>query len=199
MVEEFSNAYGTVGAKHEKVALFQIENGFLDAYNKIKGCAVRLIQEAEEMNDYNAEGNYYTIGHVAMFTGFTDRTVRSYIASGLLCGEKINGVWHFTPEQVQTFVSHPSVYPGILSKNNAIVYDFLSDTQKKESECCVILDIPNAKEKQTAEYFCHEICAGQFSGLRFSFNSIKGVPRVILRGATDEVMTLVNRWREQRK
>lgn len=40
---------------------------------------------------------YYLINHLVMITGLTDRTIRSYIASGILQGEKINGLWHFTP------------------------------------------------------------------------------------------------------
>jgi len=149
------------------------------------------------MNSYDAVGNYYTIGHVTLLTGLTDRTVRNHIATGLLRGEKINGVWHFTPEQVQEYVSHPAVYPGILAKRNAVVYDFLSQTRREKSECCMILDIPDGDKKQAAEFFCREICAGEFSGLRFFFDAVKGVPRVILSGVTDEVMTLMSRWQEQ--
>ena len=70
-------------------------------------------------------GAYYVINHLVMFTGLTDRTIRNYIATGILKGEKINGLWHFTPEQVDEFVRHPAVRPSILAKNNSLVYDFL--------------------------------------------------------------------------
>ncbi|MBR2046257.1 MAG: helix-turn-helix domain-containing protein, partial [Agathobacter sp.] len=103
-------------------------------------------------------GNYYVINHVVMFTGLTDRTIRNYISSGILQGEKINGLWHFTPEQVEEFVRHPAVRPSILAKNNGIVYDFLLDDKKKNSEICLILDIPNVEKKEVAEYFCDSIC-----------------------------------------
>ena len=33
-------------------------------------------------------GNYYLINHLVMFTGLTDRTIRNYIASGILQGKK---------------------------------------------------------------------------------------------------------------
>ncbi|MBQ3559672.1 MAG: helix-turn-helix domain-containing protein [Agathobacter sp.] len=92
-------------------------------------------------------GNYYVINHVVMFTGLTDRTIRNYISSGILQGEKINGLWHFTPEQVEEFVSHPAVRPSILAKNNGIVYYFLLDDKKKNSEICLILDAPNVEKK----------------------------------------------------
>ena len=80
-------------------------------------------------------GKYYVINHLVMFTGLSDRTIRNYIASGILQGEKINGLWHFTPEQVEEFVRHPAVRPSILAKNNGLVYDFLLDTKKQDRKC----------------------------------------------------------------
>ncbi len=137
-------------------------------------------------------GNYYTLNHVTLFTGLTDRTIRNYLASGLLQGEKINGLWHFTPEQVDAFVRHPAVLPSIQAKKNSIVYDFLLDTKKKSKESCIILDLPGADPKAAAEYFCYTISNGDFSDLHFSFDSIQGTPRVILRGKTAQVLALVN-------
>ena len=75
-------------------------------------------------------GEYYVINHIVMFTGLSERTIRSHITSGFLKGEKINGLWHFTPQEVENFINHPSVKPGILAKSNSLVYDFLSDTGK---------------------------------------------------------------------
>ena len=69
------------------------------------------------MNYMGETGNYYTIGHIVQFTGLTDRTIRSYIAGGILQGEKINGIWHFTPEQVDAFLRHSAVRPSIILLN----------------------------------------------------------------------------------
>ena len=139
-------------------------------------------------------GNYYVINHVVMFTGLTDRTIRNYISSGILQGEKINGLWHFTPEQVEEFVRHPAVRPSILAKNNGIVYDFLLDDKKKNSEICLILDIPNVEKKEVAEYFCDSICNGEFSKIQFSFDGVTENARVILKGDADDVLKLVNEF-----
>ena len=139
-------------------------------------------------------GNYYVINHVVMFTGLTDRTIRNYISSGILQGEKINGLWHFTPEQVEAFVSHPAVRPSILAKNNGIVYDFLLDNKKKKQEICMILDIPNIEKKEVAEYFCDNICNGEFSKIQFSFDGVMENARVILKGDADGVLQLVNQF-----
>ena len=81
--------------------------------------------------EYQATGNYYVLGHVKVITGLSERTLRSYISLGLLKGEKINGMWHFTEEQLGEFLVNPSVRPSILAKKHAIIWDFLADSKKK--------------------------------------------------------------------
>ena len=66
--------------------------------------------------------NYLLIDHLVLITGLTDRTIRNYISSGILQGEKINGIWHLTPEQVECFICHPAVRPSILTKQHTAVY-----------------------------------------------------------------------------
>lgn len=144
-------------------------------------------------------GNYYLISHLVMITGLTDRTIRNYISSGILQGEKINGLWHFTPEQVDAFISHPAVRPSIQAKQHAVIYDFLLDHKKKECESCFILDLPGGDKKEIAEYFCYRINNEPFQKIHFSFDGMNGVPRVILTGNTDEVLKLVNDYRREHK
>lgn len=139
-------------------------------------------------------GKYYVINHLVMFTGLSDRTIRNYIASGILQGEKINGLWHFTPEQVEEFVRHPAVRPSILAKNNGLVYDFLLDTKKTGQEMCVILDTPCADKKTVAECFCYSINSGGYHNIQFSFDGVMETSRVILKGDAAEVLRLVNEY-----
>lgn len=134
--------------------------------------------------------SYYVINHLVLFTGLTDRTIRNYISSGILQGEKINGLWHFTPEQVEAFVCHPAVRPSILAKNHSAVYDFLLDDRKDSCESCMILDFPGRDRKAIAEYFCYRISNEDFQKIRFSFDGVSKVPRVILKGDTEEVLRL---------
>ena len=76
-------------------------------------------------------GSYYLIRHLVLLTGLTNRTIRKYISSGILQGERINGLWHFTPEQMESFIRHTAVHPRILAKHHAAVYDFLLDDRKQ--------------------------------------------------------------------
>ena len=99
----------------------------------------------------------YFISHLVLITGLSDRTIRNYISSGILKGEKINGIWHFTPEEVDDFVKNPLVRPSIVAKNNSVVYDFMLNDSKNEEEACVILDIPKGDRKEISEFFCYSI------------------------------------------
>lgn len=146
------------------------------------------------MKETQAAENYWTIGHLAQATGLTDRTIRNYIASGILTGEKVNGLWQFTPEQVDAFVRHPSVRPSILAKKNSIVYDFLLDAKKTGPEACLVLDMPGEDKKAVSAFFCGAISGGGFTNIRFSFDGVEKVCRVILEGNSGEVLALANHF-----
>jgi len=139
--------------------------------------------------------NAISIAELVLMTGLSDRTVRSYLTLGILQGEKQNGAWRFTAEQVQAFVVHPSVRPSILAKQNGAVYDFLLDSYKQQDCACIILDLPSASEQDISAYFCKAISEGDYHNIRFSFDGLSRVPRVILSGNMDEVMRLANGYR----
>lgn len=142
-------------------------------------------------------GHYYTLGHLTQFSGLTDRTLRTYLSNGILEGEKINGVWHFTKEQTYAFLCHPFVRPAILAKNNAIVSDFLQTTAQTGDRICVILDLPDCDRDSTAAFFCDAICTGDFRDLRFAFDGIE-TPRVTLSGPMKQVLSLINSYKSNR-
>ena len=68
---------------------------------------------------------YYTINEISIMTGLTTRTIRNYLKSGLINGEKINGIWMFSHEDFSDMLVNPAIKPSIQAKNNAVVYDFL--------------------------------------------------------------------------
>ena len=152
------------------------------------------------LENIDGEGNLYTLGHLVMFTGLTDRTLRSYIKLGFLEGEKINGLWHFTPEQVEKFIENEAVRPSILAKNNALIYDFILDRKKSSPQCALVLDITDGGRKDVSEFFCYNITTGGYRNINFSMDAPRGkYPRVILKGDTDQVMRLANAYLESKK
>lgn len=146
------------------------------------------------MEDTNATGSYYCIRHIMQFTGLTDRTIRSYISNGILQGEKINGLWHFTPEQVDSFMHHPTVRPSITAKKNGVVYDFMLNPSQETHRCCMVLDMPGVDKKEMTDFFCYAIGRENLHDFQFSFDGLDSVPRVILRGNTEEILKLVNSY-----
>ena len=140
------------------------------------------------------EEKLYLISHLVLITGLSDRTIRNYIASGILKGEKINGIWHFTPEEVDVFIKNPAVRPSIIAKNNSLVYDFMLNDSKKEKEACVILDLPKADIKETAEFFCYRISSGNFENINFSFDGYAKTPRIILKGKPSDIFGIIDEY-----
>ena len=133
----------------------------------------------------------YNLNELAMMTGFTTRTLRSYLNKGLLSGEKIDGVWQFTAEEVDRFFSEPYVKEGLRIKRNAMVFDFLVDTSKKANRACVILDLPVSNEEggEISAFFCDQMAKA--SDAFFSYSRDRGMSRVILTGPEDQVAEIM--------
>ena len=82
----------------------------------------------------------YSINELAMITSLTTRTLRNHLRQGTLTGEKVDGAWVFTPEDVDAFMALPAVRKSIQANHNAVVFDFLADNLKPQNRACVILD-----------------------------------------------------------
>ena len=137
----------------------------------------------------------FTIADVVQITGLSDRTIRHYISQKVLDGEKMNGAWRFTAEQLGAFMNDPNVLPGIRAKKNAIIYDFLLENHRKEQEMCLIIDLPGENSQAASAFFCEAINSSHDQSLHFSFDSLAGqTPRVILRGQPNEVMALIEQF-----
>ena len=76
----------------------------------------------------------YNLNELAMITGFTTRTLRTYLNKGLLKGTKIDGVWQFSEAEIDQFLSEPFVKEGLRIKRNAVVFDFLADAGRKDGK-----------------------------------------------------------------
>ena len=137
----------------------------------------------------------YNINQVATITGLTTRTLRNYLKMDILQGEKVDGNWTFTEEQLTEFFNDPTVRQSLSAKKLAVVYDFLADTYKKTNRVCTILDFPVSDEeaKEIAAFFCQEITRhGQ--DIEFRFISEKHLARFILSGSEDTVTDLLNAY-----
>ncbi len=136
----------------------------------------------------------YTIEQLALITGLTTRTLRNYLKLDVLHGNKENGIWQFTEQQVLELVSHPSVRPSIQAKHHGIVYDFLADGDNSENEMCILLDrtLDEHKAKEIANFFCNAV--NQLSHIRFAFSYECGKARYILKGTEADVSRMMKEF-----
>ena len=135
----------------------------------------------------------YTINHVALMSGLSSRTIRNYMKMGLIEGEMINGVWHFSAEAVGDFFANPNAAPAIKAKRNALIFDFLADDAKQQDEMCTVIDQRANLEEANAisEFFCDAINRAWSGVIRFGFSFNGNQARIILPGPEDAVQQLL--------
>ena len=133
----------------------------------------------------------YSLNEIALMTFFSTRTLRNYLNQGILKGEKTDGKWQFTAEEIDRFFAEPFVKEGLRIKRNGIVFDFLADRSKNTKKTCVILDIPvSLKESKTlSEFFCRQM--ETVSDAVFTFDWNNGSVRIIISGAEESVAKMM--------
>ncbi len=137
---------------------------------------------------------YYSINELAMITSLTTRTLRNHLRLGTLTGQKADGAWRFTPEDVDAFMANPAVRQSIQANHSAVVFDFLSDTAKRRSRACVILDyaVDIGEAARITQFYCDRVNAAHDVELRI--NRHRGVTRVILSGGEDTVADIMRSY-----
>ena len=137
----------------------------------------------------------YDLNQLAMITGFTTRTLRSYINMGLLKGEKINGKWTFTSEEVDTLMAQDFVKQAAISKRNTQVFDFIADNSKKANRICTILDyvVDSDEAMEISQFYQNTINEGTCD-IEFKYMYDRGIARVILSGAEDQVIDIMKKY-----
>lgn len=143
--------------------------------------------------------NWYTLNDIAKMSGMTTRTLRNYLRLGILEGEKVDGVWRFSEEQLYAFMDNPSARQGMHAKQNAIVTDFLLMSGRKENRTCVILDICMEREEaeQVAAFFCERMKEQEDESLQFGMEWHKKNMRIILSGTETAVKEIMKRYYEE--
>ncbi len=139
--------------------------------------------------------DHYDLNQLALITGFTTRTLRNHINMGLLNGEKINGKWVFTSEEVDVFMAQVFVKQAAISKRNTQVFDFLADTSKKSNRICTVLDyVVDSDEAIEISQFYQNIINESACDIEFKYMYDKGIARVILSGSEDQVIDIMKKY-----
>lgn len=153
--------------------------------------------------------DYYSITDIAIITGLSTRTIRTYMKNGLLSGAKKDGAWLFTEEDIGRCLNEQFVKESIRIKSNSLVRDFVDIKEKSVNSVCSIFDY-KVNSDEEAELLCDKIIEqinskhklpdkGQDHGdIKFSFkydNNIN-MARIILIGPTKLVMEMINKCLE---
>ncbi len=139
----------------------------------------------------------YTVNQVAAMTGLSTRTIRNYLRSGLISGEKTDGVWLFSAEEFADMLSNPTIKPAVKAKSNAVIFDFIADDRKKNNKICTILDLyaDENEAEAVSQFFCSAINNDyNTADLTFKYEKNGKNIRVILSGVEDVVADLINRY-----
>lgn len=139
---------------------------------------------------------YYNINELSIMTGLTTRTLRNYIKYNILSGEKIEGIWKFSEENISDFILNPNVISSIQAKKKAIISDFLTNTKKKQNEICSIVDlnVTDSEAEEINQFFCNYLNAHEKEHIQFSYEKNNNHVRVILSGHESSVMKLLNTY-----
>ena len=138
----------------------------------------------------------YNLNELALMTGFTTRTLRNYLSQGLLTGEKVNGAWQFTAEDLDSFFREPFVKEGLRIKRSSAVYDFMAGRDKKAARSCVVLDVPAdlARGGRISAFFCDRM--REAADVSFTYGWENGLARVILTGSAESVAAIMRAYDE---
>jgi len=144
------------------------------------------------------EQKTYSVADIAAMSGLSVRTVRSYLAMGLLEGEKVDGAWHFTPEQFSAFLAQDMVRQSVQAKAQGIVSDFLRQERRAEAAACTVLDLPAdfGEEARLREALLARINALGLS-CSYRYDLRRGLARCILQGPPQAVAALLSQISQQ--
>lgn len=145
----------------------------------------------------------YTVEDIAMITGLTTRTIRTYLKSGRLKGKKVGGQWRFTEEDINSLFLDKEVSDKISNNNSKVVNDFLTN-ETSENLICSVLDY-NFSTENEAKVLADDICQfiNKYNGdskLHFSYQYIKEwkKARFIVTGDIDIIGKVIDYLRNKK-
>lgn len=141
---------------------------------------------------------FYSVEEVALMTGLTSRTIRTYIKEGVLRGKKVGVQWRFTEEEVKELFKDKQVERQVADAKNQLVVDFLNKRQGKDNRSCMIVDCPVMSETVEVELRdkLMEFINNYEWGAEFQFSyqlfEEENTARFIISGALKEISKVID-------
>lgn len=139
---------------------------------------------------------YYTLADLALMTGYSTRSLRTFYRQGLLTGTLVEGKYSFSEEDLDFFMAQPFIKSGLTTKFRMKVNHFLEEEHTQHPATCLIHDEPDREQAEQLnsillEYINRE-CRERFS-YTYLFDDKKGVSRFIFIGQIKDLTAVMER------
>lgn len=139
---------------------------------------------------------HYNLAELALMTGYSTRSLRTFYRQGLLTGTMVAGKYSFSEEDVEHFIAQPFIMSGIKTKTRMHVQHFLEEEHTQKPATCLIHDEPNRERAEQLnnilmEYINREQ-PKEFT-YTYLFDDKKEVARFIFIGSVKEVAAVLER------
>lgn len=83
-----------------------------------------------EIDRQREEALHYNLAELALMTGYSTRSLRTFYRKGLLTGVMEAGKYSFSEEDVEHFMAQPIIMSGMKTKTRMQVQHFLEEINK---------------------------------------------------------------------
>lgn len=139
---------------------------------------------------------HYNLAELALMTGYSTRSLRTFYRQGLLTGSIEAGKYSFSEEDVGQFMAQPSIVSGMKTKTRMHVHHFLEEEHTRKPATCLIHDEPGRERAEQLnsillEYINREH-PEEFT-YTYLFDDKKDVARFIFIGRAKEMAAVLER------
>ena len=139
---------------------------------------------------------HYTLAELALMTGYSTRSLRTFYRQGLLSGTMEAGKYSFSEEDVGHFMAQPFIVSGMKTKTRMQVHHFLEEEHTRKPATCLIHDEPGRERAEQLndillEYINREH-PEEFT-YTYLYDDKKEVARFIFIGSAKEVAAVLER------
>lgn len=139
---------------------------------------------------------HYNLAELALMTGYSTRSLRTFYKQGLLTGAMEAGKYSFSEEDVENFIAQPFILSGIQTKTRMHVQHFLDEEHTQKPATCLIHDEPGRERaEQLNNILIEYINREQPKEFTYTYllDEKKDVARFIFIGSVKEVSAVLEK------
>lgn len=139
---------------------------------------------------------YYNLAELALMTGYSTRSLRTFYRQGLLTGAMEAGKYSFSEEDVEHFMAQPFIMSGMKTKTRMQVQHFLEEEHTRKPATCLVHDEPGRERaEQLNSIFLEYINQEHPEEFTYTylFDDKKDVARFIFIGSAKEAAAVLER------